>query len=286
MDRTQIVVVALTAIAASVSAQAPLDVHAILERSVAANQAAWKAAPEYTFDESDRDADGTKTYEVTMLLGSPYSRLTQVNGQPLTEPEQQQQERKYQAELAKRRAESVAARQHRIAAYQQERERDHALLEQVTEAFDFTVVGREQRASRSAYHLHATPRPGYEPPNLHARALVAMAGDLWIDAATYNWISVTAEVQHPVTLAGFVARIEPGTYFELEYMPVPGGVWLPRHFVMRARSAILGVFHHGSHEDTTYFNYKRTSTRSTAAWPVWPLRATADRDIRRAPAPG
>src|SRR5205085_754263 len=135
-------------------------------------------APEYSFEERDREKGGTKTYDVTMILGSPYSRLIKINDEPLSAADSAREAQKLQEETARRRSESEAQRQKRIAAYQQERERDHVLLEQVSEAFDFSLVGREQLASRPVYHLHATPKPGYSPPNLHARALTGMTGDL------------------------------------------------------------------------------------------------------------
>jgi len=251
-------------IATMVNAAAAPDVHSIIERSVAANQAAWKVAPDYAFDQRERETDGTKSYRVTMLLGSPYSRLIAVNGMPLSKDEDQTEQQRFQRELARRQAESAAERRNRIARYEDERERDHVLLEQLTEAFDFTLVGREQMGSRAVYHVRATPRDGYSPPNLHARALVGMRGDLWIDAATFNWVKVRAVVTHPVTIAGFLARVEPGTYFELEYMPVANGVWLPKHFSMQAHSEILGVFRHRSQEDTTYSNYRRTISSTKA----------------------
>jgi hypothetical protein len=57
-----------------------------------------------------------------------------------------------------------------------------------------------------------------------------MQGKLWIDKPTCQWVNVEAEVVHPVSIAGFLAQVQPGTRFELEKMPVVEGSWLPKHF--------------------------------------------------------
>jgi hypothetical protein len=56
------------------------DADTIIQRSVAANEADWKAAHEYDYVERDRQkGGGTKTSEELMILGSPYERLVVVN---------------------------------------------------------------------------------------------------------------------------------------------------------------------------------------------------------------
>src|SRR6185312_15629260 len=80
--------------------------------------------------------------------------------------------------------------------------------------------GRKQPfASREAYVLRATPRRGYVPPTLEARALTGMQGTLWIDTETFQWMKVTADVTHPVSIEGVLAQVEPGTSFTLENVP-------------------------------------------------------------------
>jgi len=42
---------------------------------VEANERDWQAAPKYNYFERDQIGAGTKTYQVLMILGSPYHRL-------------------------------------------------------------------------------------------------------------------------------------------------------------------------------------------------------------------
>jgi hypothetical protein len=62
---------------------------------------------------------------------------------------------------------------------------------------------------------------------------------------------------HPVTVEGFLARIEPGTRFELEKVPVEDGIWLAKHFAMRSRARVLFFAPLKEHEDVTYSDYQR-----------------------------
>ena len=84
-----------------------------------------------------------------------------------------------------------------------------------------------------------------------------MQGELWIDQKTYQWVKITAEVIHPVSIEGFLAQVEPGTRFELEKSPVGNGIWQTTHFSMHSNAKILHVFGHASYEEESYSDYQR-----------------------------
>jgi hypothetical protein len=234
-----------------------VDVHTIIERSVRVNNADWQQAPQYDYFETDRDDQGTKTYQVMMILGSPYQRLVAVNEKPLPVDMQQAEQRKLEQAIAARRKESPRQRAQRMAKYERDRKRDHLLMEQLTEAFDFRLQGTQKLGPHEVYLLQARPRADYQPPNSQAKVLTGMEGQLWIDTKTYQWVKVEAIVVHPVSIAGFIARVEPGTRFELENVPVAENVWLPKHFAMKASAKVLLMFNHNQQEDDTYFNYHK-----------------------------
>lgn len=235
-------------------AQRP-DIQEIIEKSVQANQADFKAAPNFNHKETDKTPTGSKTYQVTMIEGTPYKRLIAVNGKPLPPDQEKQEIQKQQQVAAQRRAESPEQRQQRIAKWQKDRARDNNMMQQLTKAFEFKLIGDGQLHGFHVWRLRATPRPGYNPPNMDAQVLVGMQGELWIDQDTYQWVRVTAEVIRPVSIEGFLAQVEPGTRFELEKLPVQGGTWQPSHFSMRSHAKVLFLFGHNSSEDDTYFDY-------------------------------
>ena len=239
------------------------DTATIIRQSVQANLRDWNEAPHYDYFECDREENGdTKTYKTLMVFGTPYQQLVAENGKPLSPQLQAEEKRKLEAATAQRRQESQEERAKRIEAYETERKRDHLLMEQMTLAFDFKPMGEQEIRGRAAYVFKATPHAGYQPPNREAKALTGMEGMLWIDKKTFQWIRVEAHVVEPVSIVGFLARVEPGTRFELEKAPVADGVWLPTHFAMKAVARVFALFRHEEQDDETYSGYSRQKQKS------------------------
>ena len=234
------------------------DAATIIARSMAANERDWAAAPSYSYEENVRNDDGARTYEVVILAGTPYKRLTSVNGSPLTGDEKKKEDEKLARERARRETESRDARAQRLQEYERTRDRVHRILVEMPRAFEYQLAATRRVSSRKVYVLRATPQPAYDPPNAEAEVLTGMSGEFWIDAGTYQWVRAFAHVLHPVEIDGFLAKVQPGTEFEVEQMHVDGGVWLPRHLEIRSRASIFFLFPHHSFEDHTYSNYRKS----------------------------
>lgn len=228
----------------------------IIRKSVAANQLDFKTAVDFDWKERDSTAKGSKTYQVTMIEGTPYNRLLAVNGKALSSEKEAEELKKEHEAAAQRRQESPEDRRKRIAKFEKERTRDNLMMEQLTEAFTFSLMAQRKVRGFTVWMLKATPRPGYKPPNLETEVLPGMQGELWIDQKTYNWVKVSAEVIRTVSIAGFLAQVQPGTRFEVEKSPVGNGIWQISHFSMKSSARILGLFSRSSWEDDTYFDYK------------------------------
>lgn len=231
----------------------------IIEHSAEANERDWAAVSEFDDSERDRNKDGDKTYAVTMLYGSPYESLIAVNGHSLSASQQKEEQEKYEKTVAERQHESSEQRSQRIAKYQAERKRDHTLIQQLTAAFEFHLLGERVVNGHNVYVLKATPRQGYKPPDRDSEVLTGMDGTLWIDQKTFQWVKVEAHVIHPVRIEGFLAEVEPGTKFEVEKRPVSGDIWLASHYSVKSKAKVLFLFTHRGQEDETYFNYHKAS---------------------------
>lgn len=241
-------------------ADAQFDAEWIIQRSLQANAMDWDAVSDYDYRERDWQPDGgSKCYEVRMMVGSPYERLVAVNDKPLTPEQEAREQEKLEGAMARRQQESERERTERIARYERDRKRDHLLMDQLPKAFNFTLVGEQRLDGHDVYVLRATPRPGYQPPSVEAKVLTGMEGTLWIDKATFQWVKVEAQVIHPVSIAGFLARVEPGTQFDLEKMPIEGQIWLPKHFGMKSRARVFLFFPRKSEADESYFDYHRSA---------------------------
>jgi hypothetical protein len=243
----------------SIFAFAQENLATIIQRSTEANERDWQAVPQFDNSERDRNKDGDKTYAVTMLYGSPYERLIATNGHPLSADRQKQEQKKYDDELKKREHESSDERSKRIAKYEAERKRDHTMLQQMTSAFDFHLIGNRTLRGHKVYVLKATPRKGYRPPDRDSQVLTGMEGTLWVDHDTFQWVKVEAHVTHPVRIEGFLAEVEPGTRFELEKSPVAPNIWMAVHFAMRSNAKVMLLVPHKGEEDDTFFNYHRAA---------------------------
>ena len=263
---------ALALFAASALWAAPLpDASEIVQRSVANTTRDWEAAPQYSFTERDVVAGGgTRTSRVIMLDGSPYYRLVEVNGEPLSREQAAREERKYLRAAAARRAESPDQRRKRIGNYEKQRRQDNSLLREMVHAFQYKLVGEETLDGRRCFVLQSTPRPDYQPPSRETEVLTGMRGKMWVDETQYQWVKVTAEVFRPVTFGLFIARVDPGTQFLFEQRPVQGNgnLWLPSHFSMRVRAKVLHFWSHNASANETYWDYSRAPGGQALAAPA------------------
>lgn len=250
------------------------DASEIIKRSVVVNSADWNAQPAFSHRARYRkckiEADGkvtveqTKIYETVMIAGSPYERVLAIDNQPLTGVQQRQERLKMEREIARRANETPAERTARISRYENARAEEHMLMQQMTAAFNFTLTGEQQVEGVDCYVLNAVPNPAYQPPVEKARVLAGMRGRLWIDKEHFHWVRVQAEVANPVQFGMFVAKVKPGTRFELEQTPV-GNVWLPKHFSESVNASVFGFYSLRSSEDEEYLDYRSALLDAKAA---------------------
>ena len=233
----------------------------IVRKSVEAIQADWAQTPKYTYLERDVESKRhspptSKTYRVLMIDGSSYNLVTAFNDEPLSPDEAAMEQRKLRKEIERRRNESERERQRRISKYRKDNEHNHAMLQEMVSAFEFHLAGEAQVDGHACWVLDATPKSDYEPADHEGRVRKGMKGRLWIDKDSYQWVKVHAEVVRPVSFYGFLAKVAPGTEFDLEQAPVADGIWLPKTFHVNVRASALGFFSENSNETETYRDYQ------------------------------
>ncbi len=246
------------------------SVPAVIQKSAETNSRDWQAQTSFSDTErevkSKVDENGratfqqSKTYETLMLEGSPYRRVLAVNDEPLTGPQQTEEQAKLDREIARRRSESPAERKARINKYNETRAEEHLLMQQMVSAFQFKLLDEEQVDGVACYHLEATPDPAYRPPVEKARVLTGMRGEMWIDKQQYHWVRVKAEVIAPVSFGFFIARVKPGTEFDLVQSPI-GNFWLPKKLVEKVNASVLGLYGYRNQLETFYSDYKPIAPR-------------------------
>ena len=246
----------LVLLPAVVNADPQDQANEIIQRSTENLKKDWAAEPRFDCSERDQDKNGIRTYRDLMLYGSQYQKLIAVNDRPLDERQQAEQEQKFQAAASSRRTETSSQRRQRIAKYAAQRKHATELILEFTKAFNFTLTGTSKLGERDVYVLTAEPRKGYVPPNTDTRVLTGMHGKLWIERTSFQWVKVEVEVFHPVSIGGFVARVEPGTRFLFEQQPVSSDIWLPSHFAVNSHSKVMFIFNRQTDEDDTFSDYQ------------------------------
>jgi hypothetical protein len=251
----------LFAIVVSVARAATPSPEEIVRRSVDAIKEDWAEAAKFSYLERDVDSKHgnpamAKTTRVLMIDGSPYNVVTAINDQPLAPDEKAAEQRKLAREIEKRHNESDRERRRRIAKYARDQQRNHEMLQEMVEAFRFRLTGEVQVDGHDCWALDAEPKPDYQPTDHEGHVLKGMKGQLWVDKATYQWVKVHAEVVRPVTFYGFLARVGPGTEFNLEQEPVANGLWMPKTFEVRVKAVALGMFSENSSEYDSYRDYQ------------------------------
>ena len=236
----------------------------IVRKSVEAIENNWKQAPNYSFvereNQSKKEGEPTiKSFEVLMIEGSPYRRLIAIDDKPLSPGEQAEEDRKMRNEIDKRQHETDREEKKRMAKYLKDRKREHDMMREMANAFEFRLAGEETVDGHDCWVLDTSPKPGYEPKDKEGRVLTGMTGRLWIDKNQNQWVRARAEVVKPVSFYGFLAKVGPGTHFLLEQEPITDNLWLPKHFSMQVNASALGFLNEDSRDDEIYLDYKPMS---------------------------
>jgi len=220
-----------------------VDVQDLIRKAASTMQADWGAAPGFAFVQRDvttsKGVTTSKTHQVFMIAGSDYYMPVAIDDKPLSADQQKLELEKLRQEVERRKHETPEEAQRRSEQYLKLREQNGVLLNEFTNAFDFTLAGEEIFNGRPAYVLNATPRPSYRPPNRTAKILTGMRGRLWVDKQSFHWVKAEAEVLKPVSVFGIFAKVLPATRMELEMMPVTDSVWLVSRFAVDMRLSIF-----------------------------------------------
>ena len=232
----------------------------------------WRRARSYTFIErvEERQAGsggvlkpgGSRTFDVTLLEGSPYRRLIARDDKPLPADEERKEREKLEKSIGERRKESEADRLKRISDWQKRRDRDRALFREIADAFDFTLEGEKALGSRTVYVIAGVPRPGYQPKDSRGRMFAKFKGRLWIDKSDLRWVRVESETVDTISFGWFLARLAKGMRFEIEQDKINNDVWMTRSIRLNGVARLGMVKKLGGQVEITYRDFRKFQTDS------------------------
>jgi hypothetical protein len=248
------------------------DVREIVVRSLAQNKQNAELSRGYMHVErmetrnlDDADKSGSprsNTFDVILLDGTPYRRLTARDDKPLSAAEERKEQEKLNETLTQRRGESKEERARRFAEWERRRREISVPLQEIPAAFNLKILGEEIVNGEDTWIIEALPRQGYKPGKGFARFFPKVKGRFWISKRDYAWVKVDAEVLDTISYGFIVARLQKGSRLHFEQARIHGDVWVPKRIQAAAavRLAIFKRMHTGY--EITYKDYRRVEVES------------------------
>lgn len=85
---------------------------------------------------------------------------------------------------------------------------------------------RLESEDAETWHLHFEPNPDFQPPDLQARVLSAMNGELVVDKSQHRIETISGRLTRDVTFGfGFFGRLRAGGIFRVERRQIAPGLW-------------------------------------------------------------
>jgi hypothetical protein len=214
----------------------------------------------------------TKTYEILEIYGEQVQRMTEKNDKPLSVKEVAKEDEKVQKIIDKRKNESAKEREKRLRLEEKDREESREWMREISDAYNFSLIGTENLSGREAWVIAAEPRPGFVPHLKYANYLSKFHGRVWIDKKDLQLAKMDVECLDTISWGLFLARFHKGSRVMLEQTRVNDEVWLPQHltFNIDGRLALLKGFN--IDDDQTFRDYKkfRTDTKIVGMGEVQP----------------
>jgi hypothetical protein len=215
-----------------------------------------------------------RTREILMVYGEQVERLIAKDDKPLSQKDATKEEARIQKIVDKRKNESESGRQKRLKKEEKEREDDRKFVSEVSDAYNFRLVGSEVIGGHDTYVIDAEPRPGFQPRSKEAKILSKVRGRIWIDKAERQWVKLDAELLDTISFGLFLARLHKGTRIIAEQTRINDEVWLPKHESVKVDARIALLKNFNVDEDVTYRDYKkfRTDTKIVGVGEVQEIR--------------
>ncbi len=243
------------------------DAREIVRRAVAADHRSAEAWRHYAFYQRNqvKEFDGggklkksdDRTFDVTVVDGSPYRRLVARNGQPISSAEQQAEQEKLKLGAEQRRQESPQQRERRVKEWHQKQDKQREPLQELPEAFDFQIVAQEAPGGVPVWVIDATPRKGYKPKLSSASFFSKVKARLWIAKRDYAWVKIDMEAMDTISFGAIVLRLARGSRLVIDQTHVNNEVWLPSHATVEASARILLVKVMRAEYHFTFSDYRK-----------------------------
>lgn len=214
-----------------------------------------------------------KVYEVyPSPEGGVYKRLVAVNGVPLSKEELAKADRKHREDLARelerRRRETPGERARRLKERAEKERERNAMLDEIFEAYDIRMVGRESVEGHSTIVVTLDPRPNHRPRTEEGELMLKLRAKAWVSETDYELVRAEAEVIDDVTVGwGIIGRLHTGTRATYERRRINEEVWLPAREVIEASGRALLFRTFKVNTVTEWYGYRRRNENVNSQLP-------------------
>jgi hypothetical protein len=166
----------------------------------------------------DDQRDGTNTVSIVVQTGhGSVKRVISRNGVPLTEAEAKVEDARVQNFI---HDSALQAKQRKDGA--QDDKNATELLKMLPDAFVWNV--KSQNAEKIT--LHFQPNPNFSPPDMQARVLGAMEGEIVVNRAQSRIETLRGHLMQDVMIGwGILGRLRQGGTFQVERREIAPGLW-------------------------------------------------------------
>jgi hypothetical protein len=252
-----------------VCAQEPYE---LVRRSIAQDQLDWLRMKDYTWQgrsvQKHLDAHGKlqstkrETWETLILDGDAYRRILERNGEPLSQEDQRNEQRKLDKETRRLSSEKPLDRARRLEESEKRRKHEFAFLSEIPELFDLRIEGNSAVDGRSVWVVSGAPKPGAKAKSGDAKVLLKVRGRIWIDKATYQWARLEAETTDTISWGVFLARLDSGSKMVFEQAEVSPELWFPKRLLLIGSGRVGLIKRLAREEEIEWSNYRKFSVDS------------------------
>jgi hypothetical protein len=199
------------------------------------------------------------TKQVLVVNGDRLERVVAKNGAPLPASDAAKEEEKLRVATHKYATETAQERAARLKAIEKSREDERGLVEDVQQAYKFTLLAPQEWNGHTCYVIQADPKPGFQPRSKDGKYLPKFRGKIWVDQKEMQWAKVDLEMVETISFGWFVARLNKGTHVQVEQARVAGDIWLPTQVHVKVQGRVALVQDVNYDMTRTYRDYKDSS---------------------------
>src|SRR5580658_1867013 len=213
----------------------------------------------------------THEYSFFYLDGDEISTLTKKDGKPLSEEEQDKENKKTQKaieDIQKNKAKKDAKEEKQKEEGKDKKDDDDADvgIETFLRAAQFVNPRRERFRGQDVLVFDFEPNPEFKPHKMTEKVVHELAGVIWVDEKAHDVARLEAYFVGDFRFAGgVVANLQKGSSFTFEQAFLNNEVWLPTYEEAHVGVRVLLVKGVKVNAVTRYSDYKKFNVESVAS---------------------